>query len=143
MLFRSAQMAEDHLQETLLRAWRHLDVLDLDADRVRPWLFTVARRVAIDAARARTVRPKEIGTIDLTTVPANDCPIERFIAGHDVRKALRALSEDHRRVLLEVYVRGRSTREAADVLNVPEGTVKSRTHHALRALRRALEKGSA
>ena len=137
-----AQLAQDLLQETMLRAWRQQDVLAIDSNSQRRWLFIVARRVAIDAARARMLRPKEIGTIDLTTVPADGDPIERLIASHDVRNALRALSNDHRDVLLLVYFRGRSTREAADELNIPEGTVKSRTHHALRALRRALESGS-
>jgi len=138
-----AHLAQDLLQETMLRAWRQQDVLGIDSNSQRRWLFIVARRVAIDAARARMVRPKEIGTIDLATLPADDDPVERLIAGHDVGKALRALSEDHRRVLVLVYFHGRSTREAADALNIPEGTVKSRTHHALRALRRALENGTA
>jgi RNA polymerase sigma-70 factor, ECF subfamily len=138
-----AHLAQDLLQETMLRAWRQQDVLGIDSNSQRRWLFIVARRVAIDAARARAVRPKEIGTFDLAMVPADDDPFERLIASHDVRNALQALSEDHRRVLLLIYFQRRSTREAADALNIPEGTVKSRTHHALRALRRALGDGAA
>ena len=53
--------AEDIVQETLLRAWRNLDRLDEDAGPVRPWLFTVAQRLAIDAHRARRARPPEVG----------------------------------------------------------------------------------
>jgi RNA polymerase sigma-70 factor (ECF subfamily) len=45
-----------------------------------------------------------------------------------------ALSSDHRSVLMEVYYNGRTSREAAEPLNIPEGTVKSRLHYALRAL---------
>ena len=58
-------LAEDLLQETMVRAWRNIDVLDIDAEEQRRWLFIVARRVAIDAARARHVRPSEVGTVDL------------------------------------------------------------------------------
>ncbi|MEU5943720.1 sigma-70 family RNA polymerase sigma factor [Micromonospora sp. NPDC047548] len=131
----NTQAAEDLLQETLLRAWRHLDHLPSETEPLRRWLFTVARRVAIDAARSRQVRPPETGALDLTTIPADDSPIDQFVAAHTIRAALARLSHDHRQVLLEVYVRERSTKEAAAILGIPEGTVKSRTHHALRALR--------
>ena len=57
----------------------------------------------------------------------------------EIREAVRALSEDHRRTLIETHFRGRSVSEAAAVLGVPAGTVKSRTYYALRALRAALE----
>lgn len=56
-----------------------------------------------------------------------------------VAEALTRLSDDHRGVLLECYYRGRSVAEASRLLGIPEGTVKSRTHYALRALRLALE----
>ena len=56
-----------------------------------------------------------------------------------VAEALTHLSADHRAVLLECYYRGRPVAEAARRLGVPEGTVKSRTHYALRALKLALE----
>jgi len=63
------QFAEDLVQETLVRAWKHLDRLAPNVDTLRPWLFTVARRIAIDAARARRARTREVGAVDLTLVP--------------------------------------------------------------------------
>ena len=57
---------------------------------------------------------------------------------HLVMAALRTLSAEHRTVLLECYFRGSSVAEAAAALGVPPGTIKSRTHYALRALRMAL-----
>ncbi|MBO4207024.1 sigma-70 family RNA polymerase sigma factor [Micromonospora echinofusca] len=129
------QAAEDLLQETLLRAWRHLDQLPTDVASLRPWLFTVARRLAIDAARTRQVRPTEVGSVDLTWFAADDNGIDQVLAAETIRAALARLTEEHRRVLLEVYIQERSTREAAAILGIPEGTVKSRTHQALRALR--------
>ena len=58
---------------------------------------------------------------------------------YEVAECLSALSPDHRAVLLETYYRDRSVAEAAEILGIPQGTVKSRTYYALRALRLALE----
>jgi RNA polymerase sigma-70 factor, ECF subfamily len=141
--FGEQQAAEDLVQETLLRAWRNLDQLAPDVASLRPWLFTVARRIAIDAARARQARPSEVGAVDMTVMPERDDPIERLIAVQTVRAALRRLTEEHRRVLIEIYYRGRSVAEAASLLGIPEGTVKSRTYNALRALRSILDEEDA
>ena len=129
--------AEDIVQETLLRAWRNLDNLDDDARPVRPWLFTVAQRLAIDAHRARHARPTEVGDAALASVPSLDemgPALDRIL----VADALRALSQEHRAVIVETYYRGRSVAEAATALGIPAGTVKSRCHYALRALKLAL-----
>ncbi len=140
--FGEQQVAEDLVQETLLRAWRNLDKLAPDVATLRPWLFTVARRIAIDAARARQARPSEVGTVDMTVLPERDDPIERLVAVQTVRAALRRLTVEHREVLLEIYYGGRSVAEAAALLGIPEGTVKSRTYNALRALRAVLDEQS-
>jgi RNA polymerase sigma-70 factor (ECF subfamily) len=129
--------AEDIVQETLVRAWRHLDRLDESAGPVRPWLFTVAQRVAIDAHRARKARPPETGDAVLASVPSLD-DIEPALDRIVVTDALDSLSADHRAVIVETYYRGRSVAEAAAVLGIPSGTVKSRTYYALRALKLAL-----
>src|SRR5438270_12494803 len=55
------QRAEDIVQETVLRAWRHPATFEHHPDAVRPWLFTVARNIAVDAHRARRARPPEAG----------------------------------------------------------------------------------
>ncbi len=130
--------AEDIVQETLLRAWRHPQALEPERGPVRSWLFTVARNVAVDAHRARKARPQEVGDAALAVVPAVD-EIEQALDTWLVADGLAALSPDHRAVLVETYYRGRSVAEAAAVLGIPPGTVKSRTFYALRALRLALE----
>ena len=130
--------AEDVVQETLLRAWRHFSVLDESQGSVRAWLFTVARNVAVDAHRARRARPTEVGDAGLAVVPAVD-EMEQALDAWLVADALATLSPDHRAVIVETYYRGRSVAEAAAVLGVPPGTVKSRTFYALRALRLALQ----
>jgi RNA polymerase sigma-70 factor (ECF subfamily) len=134
--------AEDLLQETVFRAWRYLQDHDLDLDRLRPWLFTVARRAAIDGARARKARPTEVILTDLTTLPAEHDDIDRMLVGVTVRRGLMAISAEHREVLVEVFYRGSTARKAAEVLGIPEGTVKSRTFYGLRALAAATGSGT-
>jgi RNA polymerase sigma-70 factor, ECF subfamily len=130
------QRAEDIVQETLLRAWQHPEAI---ADRpARPWLFAVARNLAIDSYRARRARPREVGESALEVLQGSD-DAERALESWAVADALGALRPEHRSVLLETYYRGKSVAEAAAALGVPAGTVKSRTFYALRALRLALE----
>lgn len=129
--------AEDVVQETLLRAWRTDGVLEAPDPARRAWLFTVARRLVVDRWRSARSR-HEVVTADLPDAGAED-PTDDVLQAWLVADALGRLSADHRRVLLECFYRGRSVAEAARVLSVPEGTVKSRTHYALRALRLALE----
>ncbi|MFC9973793.1 sigma-70 family RNA polymerase sigma factor [Spirillospora sp. NPDC127200] len=130
--------AEDVVQETLLRAWRHPEAL---AGRpVRPWLFTVARNLVVDAHRARRARPPETGIDDQVAMIATGTDeIDRALESWTVAEALAELSPQHRAVLVQTYYRGLSVAEAAKALGVPPGTVKSRTYYALRALRLALE----
>lgn len=131
------QRAEDVTQETLLRAWRHPEVLERSADAVRAWLFTVARHIVIDGWRSAGARaefvtetPPERATADAT---------ERALQGWLVGQAMAELSEPHRQVLALCYFEGYAVADAAARLGVAEGTVKSRAHYALRALRLALE----
>ena len=134
-------LAEDLLQETLLRAWRNLPGLAADVQTLRPWLYTVAKRIAIDNARARAARPREVHAGDFTTIAASDNEMDRVVVVETVRKSLANLSAAHRQVLVELYYRGRPVAAVAKDLGIPEGTVKSRVHYALRAVRRAIDEG--
>jgi RNA polymerase sigma-70 factor (ECF subfamily) len=130
------QKAEDLLQETIVRAWRHPEAL---ADRpARPWLFAVARNLAVDAYRARQSRPPEAGQEAFETLPVHD-DADRTLESWAVAEALASLRPDHRAVIVETYYRGCSVAEAATTLGIPPGTVKSRTYYALRALKLALQ----
>ena len=128
--------AEDVVQETLVRAWRNAE--RLEAHSARPWLFRVARNIAIDRARARRSRIAD-APADVVEAVAGPDDLDSALLAWQIADALRSLSPDHRRVIVEVYYRGRSVAEAAAVLGVPPGTVRSRTFYALRALRVALE----
>ncbi|MFJ3904973.1 sigma-70 family RNA polymerase sigma factor [Streptomyces sp. NPDC090025] len=128
------QRAEDLVQETLVRAWLHPEVFDSAYESMRPWLFTVARRLAIDARRSRLSRPNEIGDDLLATTPDPADVTESAVAALDVREAVRGLRPEHRAVLVRIYFHGLTVNEAAAELGIPAGTVKSRSHYALRQL---------
>ena len=132
--------AEDVVQETLLRAWRAPEVLT-SGTSARGWLFTVARRIVIDDWRASSRRPEYV-TDEVPEQPADDvvdAVATQTVDRQLVAAAVRTLSVEHREVLHECYFRGSSVAQAAEALGVPPGTVKSRTHYALRALRLAIE----
>lgn len=130
--------AEDVVQETLLRAWQHPESLDPARGPLRPWLFTVAHRVVIDQHRARRARPPETSDSPLAFLPSGD-DIDEALESWLVADALGALTPQHREALVQTYYAGRTVNEAAAVLGVPPGTVKSRVFYALRALKLALE----
>jgi len=130
--------AEDVVQETLLRAWRNHDRLDESRGSVRSWLFTVARNIVIDEWRTKRVQ-SELPVADVPEGRAQGDHTDQLLMSWVVADAVLTLSPDHRAVLLECYYRGASVAQAAHRLGIPEGTVKSRTHYALRALRLALQ----
>ena len=130
--------AEDVVQETLLRAWRNASKLDRTTGSVRAWLFTVARNIVIDEWRTKRAR-SELAVADVPEMPVDADRTDQLLQSWVVADALSRLSAEHRAVLLECYYRGQSVAEASRRLGIQEGTVKSRTHYALRALRLALE----
>lgn len=129
--------AQDVVQETMLRAWRNPQVLAQESGSARGWLFTVAKRIVIDDWRTARSRRERVAE-HLPEQPVPD-ETEHVVDRHLVGAALRTLTADHQAVLLECYFRGSSVAEAAAALGIPPGTVKSRTHYALRALRLAVD----
>ncbi|MGW0042149.1 sigma-70 family RNA polymerase sigma factor [Rhodococcus sp. NPDC003348] len=129
--------AEDIVQETLLRAWQRPRILDQSERSARAWLFTVARNLVVDSSRSARAK-REFGTDsppEQATPDASEAALDSWL----IADALAQLSPDHRAVLVRSYYRGMSTRQIADDLDIPDGTVKSRLHYALRALRLALQ----
>jgi RNA polymerase sigma-70 factor (ECF subfamily) len=129
------QLAEDIVQETLLRAWRNGD--QVPARSRRPWLFVTARHLVIDSYRARQSRPPEV-TAELLELTAKDDGLDAALDTIVVVDALRSLSPEHRVVLFDSYYRGQTASQIAAARGIPAGTVRSRMHYALRAMRLAL-----
>lgn len=129
-------LAEELVQETFVRLWRNAAQFDPARGTVATFVFTIARRLAIDLWRRPSSRP-------FLPEPQDEAssgdPVERALVGLTVRDALDALSPEHRQVLELSYRRDLTQRDIADRLGVPLGTVKTRTFYALRALKQALE----
>ena len=134
------QAAEEIVQDTFVRAWRALDRYDPERGDVRTWLFAIARNLVADHHRRRGARP-------VTPVPAEHLDraderppdIDRAVEVWQVTDALQHLSPAHRDAIVEIHLRGATVAEAADRLQIPPGTVKSRVYYGLRALRLTLE----
>ena len=131
------QAAEEVVQDTLVRAWRAADSYDAERGPVAAWLFGIARNLVRDRLRRRASGPE---TVRLpTTVPEPAGEVDRMLETWQVADALAGLSPPHREAILACHYRGYPVAEAATLLGVPEGTVKSRLYYGLRALRLRLE----
>jgi RNA polymerase sigma-70 factor (ECF subfamily) len=133
----SKESAEDVVQETFVRAWRSRSRFDSTLGTLRTWLFTIERRVILDLStqqRKLRVLPLEDGL-----EPITEDHVERAMLGWQMEFALQRLDPDHRVVITELYFNGRSGREVAELLALPEGTVRSRAFYALRLLRLMME----
>ena len=147
-----ASMAEDAFQATFLQVHLKCDQFD-EGRKFRPWLYTVATNQAIDAQR-RNKRHKSVSLDRNSRNDGNDEVgalvnlLESREAGPDdqvqalqqtewVRGAVDQLPEALREAVNLVYYQGMKYREAADILNIPVGTVKSRLHAAILKLNEA------
>ena len=134
--------SDDIVQETFIRAWRHLPQLSADDRPIRPWLFRVARNLLIDADRAARARPmtvQEQPDEEAGTDPGLDQVLDREL----VSGALQHLSPVHQAVLVQTFYRGGTLATVARELGIPYGTARSRLHYALEALRKQLQEHDA
>lgn len=130
--------AEELVQDTFVRVWRSASRYDPDRGSVRTFVYAIARRAAID--QRRRVASRVLPTVEaLEERPDTVEEYERLMTGLDVRAALQTLPEKHRETLELVYDEDLSGPQIAERLSIPVGTVKSRAHHALRALRKEME----
>jgi RNA polymerase sigma-70 factor, ECF subfamily len=133
--------AEDVVQETLLRAWQHPHAFDDSERSPRAWLFRVARNMIIDERRSVRFRsevrsPDGSDEFEQGGPDEVDAALDRLL----IADALTHLSPEHRAVIHRSHYLGLTIAQIADDLQIPEGTVKSRLHYALHALRRTLQK---
>lgn len=140
---RDGELAEELVQRVLEKLWRRAGTYDPDRGPVRALVFTIARSTVADLHRERVRRDRDVGDPDpaqegLAFAAIGDAA-DQVVVSASVRTALEQLTPDHRRVLELAYARGLTQREVADVLDLPLGTVKSRTYYALRAFRLACE----
>lgn len=133
-------LAEELLQDTLVAVWKSARSFE-GRSTVLTWLIGIARRQAHNTLRQRKIPLTDIS--ELEHLPATELePEERILASaarDELMQAFQQLAPVHREVLLLVFVQELSYQEAAAILEIPVGTVKSRLNNARRALRALLD----
>ena len=127
-------LAEEVVQDVILRAWRHADRFDPQRASERTWLFEIARNLTTDAFRRRSVRPVSANG----EAVEREEPLDAYAQVADrwqIEAALAALRPEHREVIQLIHVEGLSMAAAGARAGIPVGTVKSRCFYALRSLR--------
>jgi RNA polymerase sigma-70 factor (ECF subfamily) len=135
---------EDVLQETFLGVWR--GAAGYRADGAGAWLWGIARRQAALLLRRRGRDEAVLASLATDDLAHRADPADAVIDRLDLAEAVRALGADgtaHRETWRLIYVEERTVAEAAELMGVPAGTVKSRAHHARARLRAALRRGPA
>ena len=132
--------AEDVVQETLVRAWQHPGFTNDSERSPRAWLCTVARNIIIDERRSLRFRnevasPEGSGTPEPSGPDELNATLDRLL----IEEALAQLPTWHRAVVRRSYYLGWTTAQTAADLQIAEGTVKSRLHNAVRAMRLTMQ----
>ncbi len=148
-LTRNAEDAEDLIQETYLKAYKHYDKFEAGTN-LKAWLFRIMKNTFINGYRKKQSQPPQSAFSEIegsfeSLVKASDGqaknPEQEFLAkvlDEDVQLAIDALREDYRMVILLVDLEGFSYKEAASILEVPVGTVMSRLYRGRRMLEKVL-----
>lgn len=137
--FGDAHTAEEVVQEVVLTAWRKYDQFDPERGTERAWMFGIARNVAATRHRRDSRHLRSIPSDSVEVGARDDVDLARLVDRSLISDAVRSLSREHRAVLVAAYWERMTTREIAARLGIPDGTVKSRLHYAMRTLRNALD----
>jgi RNA polymerase sigma-70 factor, ECF subfamily len=130
-----AGLAEEMVQESFVRLWRNAGQFDAARGSVAAYLIVIGRSVAADVRKRPSSRP--LDPLEETLLPSERDGVDEILSSLMVREAVDSLSPAHRQVLM-LSEAGLTQTQIAARLELPLGTVKTRTFHALRALRAAL-----
>lgn len=139
-LCRDKAIAEDVVQEAMLRAWKSLDTLR-DDTAAKPWLLTIVRR-----ENARHFARKRLETVDIDNLTASQTALlaeQPDDDARDMRAAIYALDDDYREPLVLQVLMGYSTSEIAAQMGIQQGAVLTRLHRARAKLRDTMQTGAA
>ena len=135
-ILRDGYAAEDAVQETLVGAWRNLRSLR-DLDRFDAWLHRLLVRACHDEARRSRRRTVDVLPFDFDRAAPGD-DLDQLINRDEIERAFLGLSVEHRAVLVLTHYVGLPAPEVSEILGIPAGTVYSRLHYGIRAMRDAL-----
>jgi len=135
-LSRDRAIAEDVVQEALLRAWKSLDALRED-EAAKPWLLTIVRR-----ENARYFERRRLDTVDIDNLTASQAALLAEVPDEDLddmRAAIFALDDDYREPLVLQVLMGFSTTEIAEQMELRQGAVLTRLHRARAKLKETMD----
>ena len=130
--------AEDLLQDAFVKIWKHIDAYDAEKGTLFTWMINITRNICIDYLRSKQYRqemkivdssPEKTETVSVTLDANFDA------TAMDLYKFTRQLEAKHRQVIEMVYFKGYTHEEVAQLLNIPVGTVKTRSRTGLKLLR--------
>jgi RNA polymerase sigma-70 factor, ECF subfamily len=140
-LLRNRALAEDVAQEVFVRLWRYPDKFDAERGSLRSYLLAQTHGRAVDMLRSeesRRRRESREAAWTFVTELSPESEVEGLAVDEEVRRAVRELPDSERQAIILAYFGGKTYRQVAQVLGVPEGTIKSRIRAGLQRLRLGL-----
>ena len=135
-VLKQEEASNDALQEVFVKIWNNFDSYDPQKSRLYTWMLNIARNHSIDKLRSKITADRKDLKKDKDFVEKNSSQPEPFIEGIGLRKLVDHLEEDQKVVIDLLYFQGYTQVEAAEELNIPLGTVKSRVRIAIHKLRK-------
>lgn len=136
LILRDPDLAEDAVQEALVRCWQQLPRLR-DIDAFDAWLYRVVVHATADELKRHRRFQSRVRELDVE--PADEDAAQLVADRELLEQGFRHLSIDHRAVIVLHHYQGLSLNDVAEALGIPAGTAKSRYHYAMAALRAALD----
>lgn len=138
-------LAMEMVQDTMSNVWQKAHLFNAEKGSPSTWIFTIARNIRFDMLRKQQNRKEDLCADDLWpvlcehTADVNEVPLDEQIELHQIGSMFAELPKKQRVVIEAIYVEGKSQQEVADELDIPLGTVKSRTRLALQRLKEMLK----
>jgi RNA polymerase sigma factor (sigma-70 family) len=135
------EMAKDVLQEVFVKIWKNIENYDESKGRLYTWMLNIARNSAIDVLRsAKYNRDKKTADIDNNVHMDNSSLSVTIKTDHfGIKKIVDGLKDEYRQIIHLAYFKGYTQEEVAEELNIPLGTVKTRSRSALLQLKNLMQ----
>ncbi|MBI9102626.1 MAG: sigma-70 family RNA polymerase sigma factor [Spirochaetales bacterium] len=137
-ILRNPDESKDMVQETFIRAYRHINNFDPDRP-FYPWLYRIVKNLCLNRTTNKGYRTASLPEMEQASAMAGpEESLMREESAREVREAVERLPEKHREIIVLKHFQDCSYKEMSEILDVPEGTVMSRLYHARKALKEAL-----
>ncbi|MBL4710141.1 MAG: sigma-70 family RNA polymerase sigma factor [Flavobacteriales bacterium] len=140
-IVRNQELTEELLQDVFIKAWTNADRYSSKKGRFFTWLLNIARNSAIDTLRSKNSKnnKKNVSSETFIDILANDEDLDSKTNAIGLKNILTKLADKCRKLIELIYFKGYSQQETSDELEIPLGTVKSRSRNCLKELRTLME----